>query len=60
MLTFGAYIALNGPYFGRIQIDFKDTHREKTCQSKIPMLSKSMNKDIWVVGESKQLYIRGF
>ena len=29
LLIFGACIALNSPYFGRIQIDFKDTHMEK-------------------------------
>ena len=28
-LIFGAYIVLNIPYFSHIQIDFKDTHREK-------------------------------
>ena len=28
-INFGANIVLNGPYFGRIQINFKDTHREK-------------------------------
>ena len=58
-LMFGAYIVLNIPYFGRIQIDFKDTHREKTPQSKTPTLLTSMNKDIWVVGTSNQLYTRG-
>ena len=26
--VFGAYIVLNKPYFSRIQIDFKDNHRE--------------------------------
>ena len=30
ILISGAYIVLNSPYFGRIQIDFKDIHREKT------------------------------
>ena len=29
VLIFGAYIVLNIRYFSRIQIDFKDTLREK-------------------------------
>ena len=29
ILIFGASIVLNSPYFGRIQIDLKDTHRKK-------------------------------
>ena len=33
---------------------FKNTHREKA-----PALAKSMSMDIWVVGISNQLFIRG-
>ena len=38
----------------------KDTRRKKTPINKIPVLTKSMNMDIWVVGTSNQLFIRGF
>ena len=50
------YIVLNSPYFSRIQIDFKDTYREKTLENKTPTLSKSMNMNIWLVGTSSQLF----
>ena len=36
----------------------KDTHREKPPPSKIPALTTIMNIDIWVIGTSKQLFIR--
>ena len=32
-INFFSYIVLNSPCFGRIQIDFKDTHREKQPNS---------------------------
>lgn len=38
---------------------FKDTHKEKSPLNKIAMLTKSMSMDTWVVGTSKQLFIRG-
>ena len=31
------YIVLNSSYFGRIQIDFKDTHREKHSKVKVKL-----------------------
>ena len=37
----------------------KDTHREKAPSNKTPALTKSRNMDIWVVGTSNQLFIRG-
>ena len=37
----------------------KETHREKASSNKIPTLLKSMNMDIWVVGTSNHLFIRG-
>ena len=37
----------------------KNTHRKKAPSNKTPTLSKSMNMDIWVVGTSNQLFIRG-
>ena len=41
ILTFGAYIILNSPHFSRIQIYFKDTHREKnTLKSNFNTLEK--------------------
>ena len=36
----------------------KDTHRKKVPSNKTPVLTKSMNMDIWVVGTSNQLFIR--
>ena len=41
------------PYF------LKDTHREIEPLNKTPAFTKSMNMDIWVVGTSNQLFIRG-
>ena len=38
---------------------FKDTHREKgPLSNKTPVLTKSMNMDIWVVDTSNQLFLR--
>ena len=37
----------------------KDTHREKGLSKKTPALTKSTNKDTWVVGTSNKLFIRG-
>ena len=41
------------------QCNFKDAHREKAPSIKTPALKKSMNMDIWEVGTSNQLFIRG-
>ena len=38
---------------------FKDTHKEKAPSNKTPTHSKIMSMDIWVVGISNQLIIRG-
>ena len=38
---------------------FKNTHREKAPSNKTPALTKSMNMDIWVVGTSNQLFLKG-
>ena len=37
----------------------KDAHREKAPSNKTPVLTKSTNMAIWVVGVSDQLFIRG-
>ena len=37
----------------------KDTHRENAPTNNNSVLTKSMNMDIWVVGPSNQLFIRG-
>ena len=37
----------------------KDTQREKSPSSKISAFTKNINMDIWVVGTSKQLFLRG-
>ena len=39
---------------------FKGTHREKAPFSKTPAFTKSTNMDIWAVGITNQLFIRGF
>ena len=36
---------------------FKDTHRENAPSNKTPLLTKSTNMGIWVVGTSNQLFI---
>ena len=41
------------------KISFKDPQREKAPLNKTPVLSESMNMDIWVVGSSNQLFITG-
>ena len=38
----------------------KNTHRKKAQINKIPVLTKSIHTDIWVVGTSNQLFVRGF
>ena len=43
----------------RIFAYFKDTHKEKAPSNKTPALTKSMNLNIWVVGTSNQLFMRG-
>ena len=37
----------------------KDIHRVKEPSNKTSALTKSMNMDIWAVGTSNQLFIRG-
>ena len=41
-------------------LEVKDTHGEKTPSNKTPALTESTDMDIWVVGTSNQLFIRGF
>ena len=38
---------------------FKDTHREEVPSNETPVLIKSTNMDIWVVGTTNQLFTRG-
>ena len=40
-------------------MNYKDTHREKAPSNKTSTLSKYMNMEIWVIGTSKQLFMRG-
>ena len=40
-------------------INLKDTHKEKAPSYKTPVLTKSTNMGILVVGTSNQLFIRG-
>ena len=46
------------PGFGRV-LYFKDTYREKAMSNKTPALTKSTNMDIWAVGTSNQLFMKG-
>ena len=38
----------------------KDTHREKAPSNEAPVLTKSTNMGIWVLGTSNQLFMRYF
>lgn len=38
----------------------KDNQREKSPSNKTPVLSRSMNMHIWVVGTPNQFFIRGY
>ena len=38
---------------------FKGAHKEKAPSNKTPTLTKSMIMDIWVVGTSNELFVRG-
>ena len=38
---------------------FKDTYREKVPSNKTQALTKGMNMEIWLVGTSDQLFLRG-
>ena len=38
---------------------FLNSHREKAPSNETPALTKSTNMDIWVVGTTNQLFIRG-
>ena len=38
---------------------FKDTYREKVPSNKTQTLTKGMNMEIWLVGTSDQLFLRG-
>ena len=40
-------------------VKLKDTNMEKTPSNKTSALTKSTNMDIWVVGTSNQLFVRG-
>ena len=46
-------------YKDRRLSDVEDTHREKAPSNYTPVLTKRMNMDIWVVGISNQIFIRG-
>ena len=41
----------------KICFSVQDTHRKKTLSNETPVLTKSMNTDIWVVGTSNQLFV---
>ena len=51
------------PFFGKFDSKIsnllKDTHRKKAPSNKTPMILKGINVNIWVVGTSNQLFIRG-
>ena len=40
-------------------IKLKDAHRENAHTNETPVLTESMNMDIWVVGTSNQPFLRG-
>ena len=43
----------------RPSYSFKDIHVEKTSSIKNQALTKSMNMNIWIIGTSNQLLVRG-
>ena len=47
------------PKHRRYRCYLKDTHREKAPSNNTPGFTKSMNMDIWVIGTSNQLFLRG-
>ena len=47
------------PFHASLSICFRNTHREKAPSNKTLELTESVNMDIWVVGTSNQLFIRG-
>ena len=42
-----------------IPCEFKDIHREKAPTNKAAVLTKSTFMDLWFVGTSNKLFIRG-
>ena len=56
-------VAAFSKFYSKIWVGscLKDTHREKEPSNKTPTLSESMNMnmDVWLVGTSNQLFIRG-
>ena len=48
-----------GKFNSKISNLFKDIHRKKAPSNKTPMILKGINVNIWVVGTSNQLFIRG-
>ena len=41
------------------ETNVKDTHMEKVPSNKAPVLTKSTNMGIWIVGKSNQVFLRG-
>ena len=37
----------------------RNTQREKTPSNKAPALTKNVNMDMWLVGSSNQVFVRG-
>ena len=52
--------SLFGKFWSEKNCQFKDTHREKAPSNKTPVLIKSTNIGIWIVGTTNQLFTRGF
>ena len=40
-------------------IELKDAHRENVHTNETPVLTESMNMNVWVVGTSNQFFLRG-
>ena len=45
--------------FSKFHQLLKNSHSEKTLSNKTPAFTKGTNMDIWLVGKSIQLFIRG-
>ena len=45
-------------YFNKVKDNLKDNHMDKAPSNKPPALTESTNMGIWVVGTTRQLFIR--
>ena len=54
------YRIFSNQFLNVSKVSIKVTNREKASSNKTQAFTKSMNMDIWVIGTSNQLFIRGY